>query len=522
MNELLLTPAAATPPTARFGAADASGSSTTSTTAFDQILTTALDRGAADGAARTGSGADRATDRAADRTADRRSAERDEAADRADDADRAADRADTDRTETDRAETDRADDAADRTDDGGDRDGEETDGDAEATDADGTDPAAEGETGEGEDGAEVAVTVDPALVPITTTDTETADGGPSRLVEGQTDNGADEATGSDVTAEVARDVGAAGDVDTTDLSGEPPATTTVAAGDVTRAGTDADETGDVGDAGDAIAGDGAPRAITRTDDGATDDAEGGAPEADGESIATSELAPAGDGATPDDRADDGDTPADQAPTSAIGSGDQTADADGGGAPTTTTTRVDGVSATPTDAARPTSAIAEPAAASTTAEAAATLATTAGGDTDETALVRQVQRALSNIRLNARGEQTFTIRLHPEELGSVTIKVTTTDAAVRVGLVTDTAAAAGALANQRTQLVQELAESGLDGASVDVAHGDASSAGERQGDGDGDDTDQAGGGDRALAGFTRAERRSFRPGTTAATTIDLDL
>lgn len=93
----------------------------------------------------------------------------------------------------------------------------------------------------------------------------------------------------------------------------------------------------------------------------------------------------------------------------------------------------------------------------------------GADSDvDGVLVRQISRALASIR-TVDGEQTFTIRLRPEELGAVTVRVTTSDAGVRIGLVTDSAATADRLSSQRDQLLAELDQGGLAGSDVDVSH-----------------------------------------------------
>ncbi len=514
MNQLLLAPTTSSPAT--HGAPSDRGDAIAPTdagSAFDQILNTTLERRTTDDRPRSERAAnDRRVD---DRHTDNRTNER---------ADRGDDRGDVDRSDANRSDVNRGD--ADGVDDAAEAD------DTEAATDETTDGDADGVTEEPVEGDESAETDEAASgETATTVVTETmvlAETALPTIATAEGDVALEQISADDTAVEsldvIAEDADPAVDsndqqplAETTDAAGDAAtATTTTATATATTlvrgvdvAAGDQDATAETAD----IDADRVTRAATAT-----------AATADGETMTDdggdASDQPSGGDATEVRSVETIDTA--DAMTTTTASTDNASDADAAPTTSTTTTRID-AAATTADIARPASALAEPASASTTAEAAATLSGDAGGETNETALVRQVQRALSNIRLNARGEQTFTIRLHPEELGSVTVKVTTSDTAVRVGLVTDTAAAASALANQRTQLVQELTEGGLDGASVDVAHGDASSAGSGDADADADESDGGSGGDTGIGGLARNERQAFRaPRTATDSTIDLDL
>lgn len=120
-------------------------------------------------------------------------------------------------------------------------------------------------------------------------------------------------------------------------------------------------------------------------------------------------------------------------------------------------------------AGPRPSVSEPRSAATPGTAQGAAAAEGADATDP--LWRQVRRALGAIRSNADGEQVFTIRLRPAELGALTVRIHTSDAGVRVSLVTDTAAAANQLSQQRQELVSDLEERGLSGAGVDVSTSD---------------------------------------------------
>ncbi len=85
-----------------------------------------------------------------------------------------------------------------------------------------------------------------------------------------------------------------------------------------------------------------------------------------------------------------------------------------------------------------------------------------------AVWRQVQRAIGAIRNLGEGDHEFKIRLTPRELGSVTIDIRSSEGGIAIGLVTETSAASDRLNEQRDQLLQELAKSGLDSSSVDIS------------------------------------------------------
>ncbi len=87
--------------------------------------------------------------------------------------------------------------------------------------------------------------------------------------------------------------------------------------------------------------------------------------------------------------------------------------------------------------------------------------------------RQVQRALSSVRLTAAGDHEMTIRLRPDELGSVVVKVITGEAGTTVALMAESRSAANHLQQQRHLLLNELEESGLRGTTIDIGMGNGS-------------------------------------------------
>ena len=92
------------------------------------------------------------------------------------------------------------------------------------------------------------------------------------------------------------------------------------------------------------------------------------------------------------------------------------------------------------------------------------------------LWRQVQRALNLVRLTAEGNHEMTIRLRPDHLGSLTVKVTTGEAGTTVALVAESRAAAQQLEQQRHLLADELSGGGLRGAAIDIGLGSGSASG----------------------------------------------
>jgi flagellar hook-length control protein FliK len=102
------------------------------------------------------------------------------------------------------------------------------------------------------------------------------------------------------------------------------------------------------------------------------------------------------------------------------------------------------------------------------------------------LWRQVRRAMGSIRNLPTGEQQLTIRLRPDDLGSVVVRISTGEAGTTVALVADSAVAANQLTQQRQQLIRELEDGGLRGVAVDVG----TSGDTQQGDGDGDETEMS--------------------------------
>ena len=96
---------------------------------------------------------------------------------------------------------------------------------------------------------------------------------------------------------------------------------------------------------------------------------------------------------------------------------------------------------------------------------------------------------------------MTIRLRPDHLGSLTVKVTTGEAGTTVALVAESRAAAQQLEQQRHLLADELAGGGLRGASIDIGLGSGGASG-RNGSGlAGDGTDRTGPGAGRTNGST---------------------
>ena len=94
--------------------------------------------------------------------------------------------------------------------------------------------------------------------------------------------------------------------------------------------------------------------------------------------------------------------------------------------------------------------------------------------------------MGSIRNLPTGEQQLTIRLRPDDLGSVVVRISTGEAGTTVALVADSAVAANQLTQQRQQLIRELEDGGLRGVAVDVG----TSGDTQQGDGDGDETEMS--------------------------------
>lgn len=144
--------------------------------------------------------------------------------------------------------------------------------------------------------------------------------------------------------------------------------------------------------------------------------------------------------------------------------------------------------------------------------------------------RQVRRALGSLRTNSSGEQQMTIRLRPDAMGSVVVRVTTGEAGTAIALVADSAAAATQLQQQRQLLVSELASSGMPAVAVDIGaeqQGDQRQAAafdaESSGEGSGSNRDPSGSSrsDDADADVAPNYRdRRFR--TPSAGLVDLDL
>ncbi len=134
--------------------------------------------------------------------------------------------------------------------------------------------------------------------------------------------------------------------------------------------------------------------------------------------------------------------------------------------------------------------------------------------------------MGSIRNLPTGEQQLTIRLRPDDLGSVTIRISTGEAGTTVALVADSAAAASQLNQQRQQLIRELEDGGLRGVAVDVG----TSGDTEQSDGDPesevDESGRAAGGVGAAGNSTGDDpARVYRgrlDGRATEGLIDLDL
>ncbi|MEM7342051.1 MAG: flagellar hook-length control protein FliK [Actinomycetota bacterium] len=95
--------------------------------------------------------------------------------------------------------------------------------------------------------------------------------------------------------------------------------------------------------------------------------------------------------------------------------------------------------------------------------------------------RQVGRALGSLRTTGSGEQQLTVKLHPAELGGVTIRITSGEAGTTVGIVADSMVGLARLQHQTPHLLNELRAGGLTDVSVDVRSEDSN--GSRGGAGD---------------------------------------
>lgn len=100
----------------------------------------------------------------------------------------------------------------------------------------------------------------------------------------------------------------------------------------------------------------------------------------------------------------------------------------------------------------------------------------GGDPGDP-VWRQVRRAMGSLRTNSSGDQQLTIRLRPDTLGSVVVRVSSGENGTTVAVVAESTAAASQLQQQRPLLVSELESSGLSGVSIDIGRDDQT--GQRQ-------------------------------------------
>ncbi len=146
--------------------------------------------------------------------------------------------------------------------------------------------------------------------------------------------------------------------------------------------------------------------------------------------------------------------------------------------------------------------------------------------------RQVRRAMANVRTTTDGDQQVTIRLRPEGLGSVTVRVSTGESGTSVSLTADTTAAAAQLRDQRQHLVGELEGTGqriaLDIGTADRSPGqdpgrftpdDGGSRRAGFGSGSGSGDGAPGGSERAT---TFSTYRDLRSRVAASNLVDLDL
>lgn len=100
-------------------------------------------------------------------------------------------------------------------------------------------------------------------------------------------------------------------------------------------------------------------------------------------------------------------------------------------------------------------------------------TYAGASVDPNAVVEQVVKSMA-MRTNANGTSEMRIRLEPENLGSVTLKLTVDGSSVSATAIAQNADVRSALMSHQHQLAKSLADSGLKltGFSVDLSGGDA--------------------------------------------------
>ncbi|MGH1489482.1 MAG: flagellar hook-length control protein FliK [Acidimicrobiales bacterium] len=142
------------------------------------------------------------------------------------------------------------------------------------------------------------------------------------------------------------------------------------------------------------------------------------------------------------------------------------------------------------------------------------------------LWHQVRRAIGSLRTTTTGDQQMTIRLSPAELGSVVVRVSTGESGTAVTLVTESAAAANQLNQQRQQLISDLEETGIGGVDVDIDTSADTNQSENEDAEDGDDRN--GSGRSALGGSAVAEsdlvrnygNRRDRAATSRLVDVDL--
>jgi flagellar hook-length control protein FliK len=118
---------------------------------------------------------------------------------------------------------------------------------------------------------------------------------------------------------------------------------------------------------------------------------------------------------------------------------------------------------------------------------------------------------------------MTIRLRPDELGSVMVKVITGEAGTTVALMAESRSAANHLQQQRHLLLNELEESGLRGTTIDIGMGNGS-AQDQPRDETGPGTTRTGLGSSAMTAEARPsrDRTAQRTRTTTSGTVDLAL
>jgi flagellar hook-length control protein FliK len=130
-------------------------------------------------------------------------------------------------------------------------------------------------------------------------------------------------------------------------------------------------------------------------------------------------------------------------------------------------------ATTTDAPAFAVPTASPSSANPTTSQQPTTTPTSGASVDPNAIVEQVVKGMA-MRSNADGSSEMRLRLEPEQLGTITLKLTVNGSSVSATAIAQNADVRSALMAHQTQLSRSLSESGLKLTSftVDLSGGDA--------------------------------------------------